>query len=137
MSSTSNRIFVNEGYICANFNIDEERQEIEYTDKIDTWVIEDYDGLTVKELKSQVNNYLNQFQDDDLFDIDYWGCEGSRDFIITRKKTRPETDEEVIGRLIRKEYARLKKEQNRQKRIEEARKLLKEVEEAEDDKTED
>ena len=111
---------VNEGYIRIHYDLDKERDTVEYFNQVSTWSPSDYDGLTIKEVKKQVFSFFEELSEDDILDIDYYGYDGAYDINIKRKMIRPENDQEVIKRLMKKEW----KKRKHQKALQDAADLL-------------
>jgi hypothetical protein len=109
-------------YIREKYDIDKERLIIPTTDKVGEIYFPEFDGKNIKDVREKICNLLNEYEDGDYIDIVFHGYDGDFDFIVLRETTRPETNDEVIGRLQNNEI----QARRRQKQIEKAAKLLQE-----------
>jgi hypothetical protein len=109
-------------YIYDNYNLEVEKQDINFIKHIKTILWSDFDGLTVKEFKKQCEILLDGVDEEAIIDIEFFGYDGAYDFLINSEGTRKETDDECAHRLLK----HLRLEKTLKKKLEKAANLLKE-----------
>ncbi len=98
--------------IKDTFNLEEERAYVNIEKFLGYLDLDSYTGKSIIDVKADMQIDLSQYPDDAFLEIDHYGHDGGFDIVIRKKDTRSETDKEVVERLQRQEYIRLKKEEN-------------------------
>ena len=115
-------IIVNTKYIREHYDLEKERQttieKIPYGTMNLSWI----KNLSKDGLRQELDYVLKDFPDNVFFDFEFGEWDNPDEIQIYTKELRPETDDEVIKRLIRIEREKRKKERE----IEKAKKILEE-----------
>jgi len=112
-------------FIDERYNIDVERGTKEVKKYVGTLDL-DFSGYkSVQEFKEFIDEKLEKYgnSEDCFIECDYYGYDGALDINVYKTEEIPETKREVYERLKKAERAKITK----QKKLEEARKLLREA----------
>ncbi len=108
-------------YIKQIYDIEREKQDVEYWETLNTWDFSQHDGASIKDLKKEILSYLNTFPEEAFLDLNYYGYDGAYEILIKKKSIRKETEQEVIKRL----KSELRQKRKKDKDIENAINILK------------
>jgi molybdopterin synthase catalytic subunit len=107
-------------YIKDNFDIEKEKKELEGRRTISNLDFTQFDGMTIKEFREEINKILDSFDNDNVVDVQPYGYDGGFEFNIEEIFLYKESDDECIHRLQFEERQR----RATQRRLEWAAELL-------------